>query len=157
MTAFEDVRGDVSSIVSDSVYTTMTTVDRKGRPRSRALIVVWQFDLPEPVGWLGTFKTPIKAAHIAHNPHVGTAYWSRREDAAYLDSVARWDDDPKTSQAVWDMYRHGSPRGVGYQPSQFWKGPDDPKFSVLRLDPWRVQVLPARDLAAGKPSRIWRK
>ncbi len=113
MTTFEDIRGDVSSIISDSVYTTMTTVDRKGRPRSRALIVVWQLDLPEPVGWLGTFKTPIKAAHIANNPHVGTAYWSRREDAAYLDSVASWVDDPDTAQAVWDMYRHGSPRGVG--------------------------------------------
>ena len=104
----------MSSIVSESIYTTMTTVDRKGRPRSRALIVVWQFDLAEPVGWLGTFKTPIKAAHIAHSPHVSTAYWSRREDAAYLYSVARWDDDPETSQAVWDKYRHGSPRGVGY-------------------------------------------
>lgn len=55
------------------------------------------------------------------------------------------------------MYRNGSPRGIGYQPSQFWTGPHDPKFSVLRLDPWRVQVLPARDLMAGKPSRIWTK
>jgi general stress protein 26 len=156
VTPFADVRDDVSSIVSDSVYTTMTTVDQKGRPRSRALIVVWQFDLPEPVGWLGTFKTPIKSAHIATNPHVSTSYWSPRNDAAYLDSVAQWVDDADTAAAVWDMYRTGSPRAVGYDPGQFWAGPADPKFAVLRLDPWRIQVLRARDLVAGKPSRIWK-
>jgi general stress protein 26 len=156
VTAFADLRADVSSIVSDSVYTTMTTVDQKGRPRSRALIVVWQLDLPEPVGWLGTFKTPIKSAHIANNPHVSTSYWSPRNDAAYLDSVAQWVEGAETAEAVWDMYRTGSPRGVGYDPNQFWTGPADPKFAVLRLDPWRIQVLPARDLVAGKPSRIWK-
>jgi general stress protein 26 len=155
--SFDDLRADVAAIMSATNYTTMTTVDRQGRPRSRVLIVVWQLDGPEPVGWLGTYKTRIKAAHLDKNPHVSTSYWSPRQDALYLDSVARWVDDAQTAAAVWDMYRNGSPKGVGYEPGQFWKGPNDPEFHVLRLAPWRVQVLTARDLVAGRPSRIWRK
>ncbi|MGW0634507.1 hypothetical protein [Nocardia salmonicida] len=54
------------------------------------------------------------------------------------------------------LYRHGSPPGAGYDPAQFWQEPDDPAFQVLRLDPWRIQVLRRRDLVSGIPARIWR-
>jgi hypothetical protein len=55
------------------------------------------------------------------------------------------------------MYRQGTPRGVGDDPAAYWSGPDDPDFHVLRLDPWRVQVLRARDVARSELSgRIWR-
>jgi general stress protein 26 len=155
--SFAQIRDDVAEIIGTIVYATMTTVDRQGRPRSRVLIVAWELDGPRPVGWLATFKTPVKAAHLAHNPHVTTSYWSPRQDAVYLDSVATWTDDADIDQRVWQMYRQGSPPGVGYDPAAYWRGPDDPAFHVLRLDPWRVQVLRARDVARGDLSgRIWR-
>lgn len=156
MTAYADLRADLSSIVSAAGYTTMTTVDTRNRPRSRMLIAVWELDGDSPLGWLGTYRSPVKDAHIRHNPHVAFAYWTRREDAAYLDTVAEWVDDAATVARVWDLYRTGSPRGVGYNPQQFWTGPQDPEFCVLRLDPWRVQVHRMAELAAGRPSRIWR-
>lgn len=155
--SFDEVRSDVVDVVQSIVYATMTTVDRQGRPRARVLITAWDLDGDVPVGWLATYKTPVKSAHLAHNPHVTMSYWSPRQDVASFDTTAEWVDDPDVQAAVWDMYRHGSPPGVGYEPSRFWKGPDDPKFHVLRLDPWRVQVLRGRDLATGKPSRIWRR
>lgn len=156
--SFAEIRADVARIMGDIVYATMTTVDRRGRPRSRVLIVAWDLEADRrPVGWLATFKTPVKAAHLAHNPHVTTSYWSPRQDAVYLDSVAAWVDDPEVEQRVWDMYRQGSPPGVGYEPAAYWRGPDDPTFHVLRLDPWRVQLLRARDVARGDLSgTIWR-
>jgi general stress protein 26 len=155
--SFAQIRDDVAEIIGTIVYATMTTVDRRGRPRSRVLIVVWELDGPRPVGWLATFKTPVKAAHLAHNPHVTTSYWSPRQDAVYLDSVATWVDDADIDQRVWQMYRQGSPPGAGYDPAAYWSGPDDPAFHVLRLDPWRVQVLRARDVARGDlTGRIWR-
>lgn len=153
--SFAEIRDDVAEIIGDIVYATMTTVDRRGRPRSRVLIVVWTLDGEQPVGWLGTFKSPVKAAHLAHNPHVTTSYWSPRQDVVYLDSVARWVDDPEVARMVWSLYRDGSPPGNGYDPGAYWRGPDDPRFHVLRLDPWRVQVLRGRDLARGRPARIW--
>ncbi|MEU4542566.1 hypothetical protein [Nonomuraea dietziae] len=59
-------------------------------------------------------------------------------------------------QAVWELYRQGSPQGVGYDPRAYWRqGPDDPGYHLLRMDPWRIQVLRGRDLAGGRPSRIW--
>lgn len=155
--SFAQIRDDVAEIVGTIVYATMTTVDRRGRPRSRVLIVVWELDGPRPVGWLATFKTPVKAAHLAQNPHVTTSYWSPRQDAVYLDSVARWTDDAEIDQRAWQLYRQGSPPGVGYNPAAYWRGPDDPAFHVLRLDPWRVQVLRAPDVARGDlTGRIWR-
>lgn len=83
--------------------------------------------------------------------------WSPRQDAAFFDSTAEWVDDPEVQGAVWEMYRRGNPPGVGYEPGRFWTGPDDPKFHVLRLDPWRVQVVRGRELAAGMPARSWRR
>jgi general stress protein 26 len=154
--SFAQIRDDVAEIIGTIVYATMTTVDRRGRPRSRVLIVVWDLNGPRPVGWLATFKTPVKAAHLAHNPHVTISYWSPRQDAVYLDSVATWVNDADIDQRVWQMYRQGSPPGAGYDPAAYWRGPDDPAFHVLRLDPWRAQVLRAQDVARGDLSgRIW--
>ncbi|MDO3646997.1 pyridoxamine 5'-phosphate oxidase family protein [Nocardia mangyaensis] len=153
---FVDIKPDFDAIVGSINYATMTTVDAVGRPRSRVLIPVWETDIDEPVGWLGTYRTPVKEAHIAGNPHVTFSYWSPAQNTVAVDTVAAWTDDLDTRVHVWDLYRHGSPPGAGYDPGQFWRGPEDPEFQVLRLEPWRVQVLRRRDLVSGVPARIWR-
>lgn len=153
---FADIKADFDAIVGSINYATMTTVDAAGRPRSRVLIPVWETDGPVPVGWLGTYRTPVKAAHISGNPHVTFSYWSPAQNTVAVDTVAEWTDDPDERAHVWDLYRHGSPPGAGYDPGQFWQGPDDPAFQVLRLAPWRIQVLRGRDLVSGIPARLWR-
>jgi general stress protein 26 len=155
--SFDEIRSELVEVVQSIVYATMTTVDAQGRPRARVLINVWELDGDAPVGWLATYKTPVKSAHLARNPHVTMSYWSPRQDFAAFDTTAEWVDDRDTRAEVWDMYGRGNPLGVGYDPSRFWRGPNDSKFHVLRLDPWRVQVLRGRDLATGTPSRIWRR
>ncbi|WP_280301588.1 pyridoxamine 5'-phosphate oxidase family protein [Nocardia neocaledoniensis] len=154
--SFADIKPDFDAIVGSINYATMTTVDAKGRPRSRVLIPVWESGTETPVGWLGTYRTPVKAAHIAGNPHVTFSYWSPAQNTVAIDTVAGWTDDPAERAHVWELYRHGSPPGAGYDPGQFWKGHDDPAFQVLRLTPWRIQVLRRRDLVSGVPARIWR-
>jgi general stress protein 26 len=153
---FADIKPDFDAVVGAVNYATMTTVDTKGRPRSRVLIPVWETETDHPVGWLGTYRTPVKAAHIAGNPHVTFSYWSPAQNTVAVDAVAEWTDDPGERAHVWDLYRHGSPPGAGYDPGQFWQGADDPAFQVLRLSPWRIQVLRRRDLVSGIPARIWR-
>jgi hypothetical protein len=104
------------------------------------------------VGWLATFRTPVKVAHLAGNPHTTLSYWNPRQNAVHVDGVASWEDAADTRHHVWDLYRHGSPPGLGYEPRNFWRGgPDDPTFGVLRIDPWRVQIIRGRDLR----SLIW--
>jgi hypothetical protein len=68
-----------------------------------------------------------------------------------VDTVAEWVDDGDTRRRVWDLYRRTSPRGAGYDLGNFWRSPDDPELHVLRLDPWRIQVIRGGDLR----SRIW--
>lgn len=155
---FAEIRADVAAVLSRIRYATMTTVDPRGRPRARVLVAVWELDRDEPVGWLATFPTPVKVAHLAQNPHTTLSYWDRSQDALSIDAVAAWIDERATRHRVWQLYVAGSPARVGYDPRPFWPdGPDGSGFAVLRLDPWRVQVLRGPELAAGVPARVWRR
>ncbi|MEV2275767.1 pyridoxamine 5'-phosphate oxidase family protein [Nocardiopsis sp. NPDC049922] len=153
---FGRIRGDFDRIVGSVVYATMTTVDGRGRPRARVLVPVWETDGDRPVGWLATHPTPVKTAHLAGNPHTTLSYWSPAQNTVAVDAVATWADAAGVRRRVWELYRVGSPPGAGYDPGAYWSTPDDPEFRVLRLDPWRIQVLRGADLVRGAPSRIWR-
>ncbi|WP_433258493.1 hypothetical protein ACQPYK_23695 [Streptosporangium sp. CA-135522] len=45
----------------------MTTA---ARPCARVLIPVWETVDGAPLGWPATYKTPVKATHLAGNPHL---------------------------------------------------------------------------------------
>ncbi|WP_336205393.1 pyridoxamine 5'-phosphate oxidase family protein [Nonomuraea sp. LPB2021202275-12-8] len=152
VTSFTEIESQFNAYVGDIVYATMTTVDAKGRPRARVLIPIWEVVDGRPLGWLATYRTPVKAAHLANNPHTTFSYWSPRQNAVSVDTVAGWVEDEEVKRRVWDLYRAGSPPGAGYDLGNFWKSPDDPELHVLRLAPWRVQVIRGTDLW----SRIWR-
>ncbi|GAA4625393.1 pyridoxamine 5'-phosphate oxidase family protein [Actinoallomurus vinaceus] len=151
VTAFTAIEDRFNAYIGDIVYATMTTVDAKGRPRARVLIPIWETAGDRPTGWLATYKTPVKAAHLARNPHATFSYWSPRQNAVSVDTVAEWVDDMETRRRVWNLYRAGSPPGTGYDLGNFWKSPADPKLHMLRLTPWRVQVIRGSDLH----SLIW--
>ncbi|GAA3473322.1 pyridoxamine 5'-phosphate oxidase family protein [Nonomuraea roseola] len=153
MTEFSEIQDAFEAYIGDIVYATMTTVDKKGRPRARVLIPVWEVVDGEPLGWLATYKTPVKAAHLAGNPHTTFSYWTPRQNAVSVDTVAEWVEDIEVKRRVWDLYRKTSPRGAGYNLGNFWTSPGDPKLHVLRLEPWRVQVIRGTDLR----SQIWKK
>lgn len=153
MTKFSEIQDAFEAYIGDIVYATMTTVDKQGRPRARVLIPVWEVVDGEPLGWLATYKTPVKAGHLAGNPHTTFSYWTPRQNAVSVDTVAEWVEDIEVKRRVWDLYRKTSPRGAGYDLGNFWTSPGDPKLHVLRLEPWRVQVIRGTDLR----SQIWKK
>ncbi|MBN6039045.1 pyridoxamine 5'-phosphate oxidase family protein [Amycolatopsis sp. 195334CR] len=149
---FGDLEAEFNAYVGAIVYATMVTVDAKNRPRTRVLIPVWENVDGEPLGWLATYHTPVKAAHLAGNPHTNFSYWARGNNSVAIDATAEWDNALPTKERVWELYRRTSPRGAGYPLGNFWKAPSDPELHVLRLKPWRVQVIRGADLR----SRIWR-
>ncbi|MEV4123427.1 pyridoxamine 5'-phosphate oxidase family protein [Nocardia sp. NPDC049707] len=153
-TSFDDIRREFDTYVGDINYATMVTVDGAGRPRARILIPVWEVVDGNPLGWLATYRTPVKAAHLATNPNTTFSYWTQRQNAVHADAVAQWIpvEDLTTRQHVWDLYQRTSPTGAGYPLGQFWQGIHDPKLHVLRLTPWRIQVVRGSDLR----SRIWK-
>lgn len=150
--SFAEVQAGFFACVQDVVYATMTTVDKYNRPRGRVLLPIWEVRDGRPIGWIAANRTPVKVAHLANNPHTTLSYWNHRQNAVFADCTAGWVEDRDTLREVWDLYRTGSPPGVGYNPAGFWRGgPTDPAFNVIRLDPWRVQVVRGTDLS----SRIW--
>ncbi|MEU4313894.1 pyridoxamine 5'-phosphate oxidase family protein [Nocardia sp. NPDC024068] len=151
---FQEIRDEFEAYIGDIVYATMVTVDGKGRPRSRVLIPVWEIVDGNPVGWLATFPTPVKEAHLAANPHATFAYWTRKQNQVHADVMAEGVsfDDLVTRQHVWNLYEQTSPKGAGYPLRNFWQGIDDPELRILRLSPWRIQVIRGRDLR----SKLWR-
>ena len=152
ITEFEEIQDEFFDYVQDIVYATMTTVDKLGRPRARVLLPIWQVVDGEPLGWLAAYRTPVKTAHLANNPHATFSYWNHRQNVVHVDTVSTWVDDIDVKRRVWELYRKGSPPGVGYDPIAYWsKGVGDPGYAVLRMAPWRVQVVRGRDLF----SRIW--
>ncbi|MFE0380807.1 hypothetical protein ACFW1M_35770 [Streptomyces inhibens] len=100
---FSKVQDTLFRYIREIRYARMVTVDRRNRPRARVLLPVWEIVDGRPVGWLAAYRTPVKTAHLAHNPHTTYAYWCPRQNALFVGSLSAWAKD-KESQ------RH-TPRG----------------------------------------------
>lgn len=128
------------------VYATMATVDRRGRPRSRMVHTLWEWDGAELVGWIGSVVTPMKRAHLAATPYVSCTYWDgvAAFDTATAECHAALllgDDDRR---AGWERFR-AVPPPLGYDPAlmpQWADGPTSPRFGIIRLRPWHLRVFP---------------
>jgi Pyridoxamine 5'-phosphate oxidase len=75
-----------AEMANGMVYCTLTTVDRKGRPRARIVHTLWEWDGERLLGWVGSLVTPMKTAHLRNNPYVSCNYWDGAE--AYDTCVA---------------------------------------------------------------------
>lgn len=149
---FADIKANFLAYISDIAYCTMVTVDAADRPRARVMLPVWEMVDDHPVGWLAVFKTPVKVQHLARNPHTTYSYWSPRQNAVHIDAVSAWTDDPRVKAHAWDVYCAGGAAGAGYDPAIYWPGgPSDPSYHLIRIEPWRIQVVRGTDLA----SVIW--
>lgn len=138
------------------VYCTLATVDRRGRPRSRLVHPVWEIRDGALSGVVGTRRTALKVAHLAHAPHVSCSYWDPAHDIAVAECCARWIDDPGELERAWArMASAAAP--VGYDPATIWPdGPLGGEFAAIALEPWRVSVATAAELARGERAAVWR-
>ena len=99
------------------VWCSAATVDIQGRPRSRILHPLWQWDGQQLVGWVATSPTPIKRAHLETHPYMSMNYWSPSHDTCVADCRATlaFDDDMRTCSSMrrrrWAMIRPLSRRG----------------------------------------------
>ena len=149
MTSFSPYAAQFLRLTTEIIWCTVTTVDRAGRPRSRILHPIWQIVDGLPVGWIVTSKTPVKAAHLAANPHVACSYWSPTQNVVLIEAVASWVEDDAGKQHVWELFMT-TPPPLGYDLGGYGpQGRHNPLFEPLRLDAWRVQLLDGEDFAKG--------
>jgi general stress protein 26 len=153
---FDAIRDDFLRFTADVVLCTATTVDPRGRPRSRILHPIFTVVDGQPVGWVLTGRDTLKARHLAANPHVACSYWSPAQNVVHVDCLASWVDDPAEKRRVWDLFMT-TPPPLGYDLVQGYGSLDNPIFTPLRLDPYRIQVLRGEEYPWGNLTpRIWR-
>jgi hypothetical protein len=125
------------------VWCSAATVDSRGRPRSRILHPFWQWDGTGLVGWIATSPTAVKRAHLNASPFMSLSYWAPSHDTCVADCQATWAFDDQTRTMVWNLFLNAPPP-VGYDPAIIpaWGSPTAEAFAALRLEPWRLRVLP---------------
>lgn len=141
------------------VWCSAATVDRKGRPRSRVLHPIWEWDGTRLFGWIGTGPTPTKRAHLEASAHLSVNYWDPSQDTCVADCRATWAFDDATCSEVWNRFKT-TPPPVGYDPAiiPVWDEPTSESFAVLQLEPWRVRVFPGSVLLGqGGDVLTWRE
>ena len=125
------------------VWCSVATVDTGGRPRTRILHPIWEWDGAALTGWIATGPTPVKRAHLERNPNVSCSYWTTSHDTCVADCRVEWAFDDETRTAVWERFT-SAPAPVGYDPGMIpgWDGPTSDAFAALRLEPFHLRVFP---------------
>jgi len=125
------------------VWCSAASVDRHNRPRSRVLHPLWHWDGQTLSGWIATGPTPVKRAHLAASPYLSLNYWDPGQDTCVAECRASWALDVETRRRVWDAFKN-APAPVGYDPAMIpgWDAPEADSFAALRLEPWRLRVMP---------------
>jgi hypothetical protein len=141
------------------VWCSAASVDARGRPRSRVLHPIWQWDGARLTGWIGTSPTTTKRAHLQASAHLSLNYWSPTHDTCVAECRAALAFDNNTREMVWNLFLNAPPP-VGYNPRivPSWESPDCDAFAVIRVEPWRLRVLPASAvLGQGGKMLKWRE
>ncbi len=148
---FAEIEAEFLQRVHTMVWCSVATVDSKQRPRSRILHPIWEGN----TGWIGTHRHSHKSRHLAQNPHMSLAYIAEITRPVYADCVAEWVDDLAEKQRIWDLFKHALPP-LGYDPAPLFGSPTDENFGLLKLTPWRIELVtfPAESLNA---SPVWRR
>ncbi len=154
--SFAPFQDEFLAFTTKIVWCTMATVDAQGRPRQRIMHPIWQVVGDRPVGWVLTGRTSVKTRHLAANPHVSCAYWSQAQHTVVADCVASWVEDATVKRQVGDLFAT-TPPPLGYDlgGGGILAGPDDPRFTPLRLAPWRVQILRFEGWTGNLTPRMW--
>ena len=130
---------------------TMATIDRRGRTRVRMVNVVWEKMIGSLVTWDGSLKTK----HVKSHPYVSLCYWDQEHEQVYADCSVEFVDDAREKRRLYKLTQD-TPPPVGYDPSPYFQdGANDPNCAVLKLIPWRVELLELANVEDGG-NQFWR-
>lgn len=158
MSSYGDTAEAFRTMAHRIVWCTAATVDARGRPRSRILHPYWVWEDDRLVGWIATGPTAAKRAHLDAHPYISLSYWTPEHDTCVAECAASWAFDDATRRRVWRLFEDGEPP-VAYDPSivPAWRdGPTSPAFAALRVDPWRLRVMPGSVMLSGVGEvKVW--
>jgi uncharacterized pyridoxamine 5'-phosphate oxidase family protein len=149
---FSDIEAEFIQRVHTMVWCSAATVDSRQRPRSRILHPIWE----GATGWITTHRNSHKARHLAKNPYMSLAYIQSIHTPVYVDCKAEWVEDRDQKQRVWELFKT-TPPPLGFDPAQDFISPGHEKFGLLKLTPWRIDLVsfPAESFETG--TQVWRR
>jgi len=152
VTDFSEIEAEFIQRVHTMVWCSVATVDSQNRPRSRVLHPIWE----GATGWITTHRHSHKARHLAHNPYVSLAYITNIHTPVYADCVAEWVDDLDEKRRIWELFK-STPPPLGYDPAMEFGTPEHDDFGLLKLTPWRIDLVsfPAPSFEEG--TKVWRR
>ena len=137
------------------VWATAATVTPSGRPSTRILHPVWEWDGTTLTGWIATSPNSPKARDLAANPDMSLTYWAPNHDTATASCATAWETGVAERAAGWQRFVD-APAPVGYNPSIVpgWDSPESPNFGILRLEPHRLRLMPGSLMLTGVGERL---
>lgn len=144
---FDTVAAAFTQMANRIIYCTLTTVDRRDRPRSRMVHTMWDWDGVTLTGWVGSLITPLKQAHLANNPYVSCTFWQGPEayDTCTAECRAELLVDEASKRDGWRRFAE-TPPPLGYEPDavlpEWAEGPMAPSWGLIKLEPWHLHVVP---------------
>lgn len=140
------------------VWAVAATADPEGRPATRVLHPIWEWDGDRLTGWIATSPLSPKARHLTDHPSMSITYWDATHDTCTADCDTTWEDTPEQRAAGWDRFAN-APAPVGYDPAIVpgWDDPQAPAFGILRLTPRHLRVMPGSLMLTGQGELLtWR-
>jgi general stress protein 26 len=128
------------------VWCAVATVGADGRPHTRVLHPIWEWDGSDLTGWIATSPLSPKAKDLAAQPAISLTYWAPNHDTCSADCDTSWDSSDEALAAGWDRFANG-PAPVGY----------DPSIGILRLTPTWLRVMAGTVMLKGEGQVLtWR-
>ena len=112
--ALSDLAQDFVAAAHTIVYCAVGSVDAQGRPTSRVMHPIWEWDGERLTGWLTTTPSP-KVRQLADHPYVSCAYYDSWAVAVVADGRVEPVADDAVRARVWDLIRT-TPPPRGYDP-----------------------------------------
>lgn len=149
---FSEIETEFIQRVHTMVWCSVATIDSQQRPRSRILHPIWEGS----TGWIGTHRHSYKAKHLERNPHMSLAYITEIHRPVYADCTAEWVDDLAQKQRIWELFK-STPPPLGYDPAQEFIRVDHENFGLLKLTPWRIDLVSFPAESFDKGTLVWRR
>lgn len=155
MNSLEETAAAFITMAHRIVWCSAATVDVEGRPRSRVLHPIWEWDGDQLKGWICTSPTPTKRQHLHAQPYISLNYWCPDQDTCVAECRAQWAFDQETKSEIWEKFK-SAPEPVGYDPAMIpaWTSSNSDNFAIITLEPWRLRIFPGTLLSKGEGTAL---
>jgi hypothetical protein len=135
------------------------TVDSQGRPHTRPMQPVWEWDGDSVTGWVSTATHSPKVEHAFGNPRLSLTYWHPNQDTCTADCDVEMVRGMNELALAWRRFRD-TPPPAGFDPAIHpdWEDHRSPTFGVWCLRPSWLRVMPGTLMTAGTGEVLtWRR